>query len=347
MTKKTFTLLLSIFFAATCFAQQVEEVQRTLLTKRTATWCPICGNYGWTMMDYLLTDNADKATIIAAHENGSSLGTQTGEDITANWGAFGQPTFFVNEVNQNVGSSNVDAKRTDIKAQVDAAYDSAPVANVGFAPVYQNGEIKVDAKVKFFQAAQGEFFLSIYLLEDGVEADQAGSVADDIHDRVLRFNFSNSSWGEPLTSGSVSAGQEFSQSFALPIGDPTGYDYHVAGIIWRLDGGVYIPVNTWSTTTIQMATSVEEVAELTGFEVRPTVTSNSAVIQLELSDNQQVAKLDLFNLNGQKVSTLFEGELSAGTHPFEVNKEMTGGNGTFIVRFSNGEQVSSQRVIFQ
>lgn len=28
-------------------AQNVTDIQTTLITKRTADWCPYCGSYGW------------------------------------------------------------------------------------------------------------------------------------------------------------------------------------------------------------------------------------------------------------------------------------------------------------
>lgn len=349
MTKKTFTFFMAFLMATAIFAQQVEQVQRTVVTKRTATWCPNCGSWGWTLMEGLIADNADKAILIAAHENGSSLANPAAEEITANWGSFGQPTFFVNEVNQNVSSSSAAAKREDIKAQVDAAFASQPIANVGFAPTYNDGKIWVDAKVKFFQEATGEYFLGTYLLEDNVFANQSGNATDNNHMRVLQYSFTDGTWGLPLTNGNVAADTEFSQSFSLEIGDPEGSDYHVVGIIWKLEGGVYKPVNAWSTMEILPGTalSTDEPDYLASFKIQPTVASSQAIINLELAENQDFATVEVFNLNGQKVATLFDGELNAGAHSFALNRQSVGGDGTFIVRFSDGEKVSSQRVVFQ
>ena len=347
--KKTFTFLLALLFTLSAFAQEVEEVQRTVITKRTATWCPPCGSWGWAFMEQLIEDNDGKAVLIAAHMSSSSLGNSASAELTDNWGAFGQPLFYVNEVNQNASSANMEEKRTAIKEQVDAAFDSQPVANVGFAPVYQNGEIKVDAKVKFFQEAAGDFYLGIYLLEDNVFANQAGGPNDNIHDRVMQYSFTDSTWGLPFMNGTVDAGTEFTLSYSLPIGSPEGVDYHVVGIIYKLDGGIYKPVNVWSTQEIDLdpSSGVGQVSGLSGFEINPTIVGSSANIQLELSEFQAQSSLDLVDINGRTVANLFSGDLSAGTHVFEISRDEVSTGGVYFVRFSSGGQVSTKRVVFQ
>lgn len=344
MTKKNFTLLFAFFICLSAFGQQVEEKQRLVVTKRTATWCPNCGNWGWTLMENLIADNEGKAILINAHEEGSSLGIEASEAITANWGSFAQPSFFVNEVNQSAFSSNIGDKRTEIKEQVDAAFDSQPIANVGFDPVFVNGEIKVDAKVKFFQNATGNFYLGIYLLEDNVMASQAGSVSDDNHMRVMQYSFTDGSWGNQFAEGNILADQEYDLSFALPIGGVDGYDYHVVGIIYNLDGGVYKPINAWSTTTISEVSSVDEIGGLIDFQVNPNLISTQANIQLNLDNSLENTSIDLIDMTGKSVRNLFTGNLSAGQNTINFTRENEA-QGVYFVRMTNGQQVSTKRIV--
>ena len=70
MNKNTFTLLIACLFAMQAIAQQVAQVQRSIVTKRTADWCPNCGTYGWTYFKDAIEQNGDKAVFIAAHYSG-------------------------------------------------------------------------------------------------------------------------------------------------------------------------------------------------------------------------------------------------------------------------------------
>lgn len=346
MKKSTFTLLLASLFIVQGIAQQVEQKQRSLITKRTASWCPNCGTWGWTFFEDLREDNTDKALLIAAHYDGV-LQSDAAEAITDNFGGVSQPRFYFNQTDVSATPSNQANVRNQVKDQVNAAFASVPLVNVGFEPKYQNGEIKVDAKVKFFGAASGEYYLGVYLLEDNVVAFQASIGNNANHMRVLRESFTSNTWGQQIVNGSATAGQEFDLSFALPIGDPTDYDYEVAGIIWEKEGNQYIPVNVWSTTQINTTTGADEAAAMIDFSVMPSVTSGTATAQLQLAENQPDASLDLFDVNGKLVANLYRGALVAGTQSFEISKDQAGGNGLFIIRLTSGSQAVARKVVFQ
>ncbi len=345
MKKSTFTFLLAFLFLMQGIAQQVVQEQRLLITKRTASWCPNCGTWGWTLFENLLEDNHEKAVLIAAHYDGV-LATAAGETITDNFGGFYQPRFFVDETDQNANSGNIGSVRNSVRDQVNAAFAGAVVANVGFAPVYVNGELKVDAKVKFFQAAQGEYYLGIYLVEDNVTAFQSGIGSNANHMRVFRESFTSGAFGTQILDGSATAGQEFDLSYSLAIGSPEGLDYDVVGIIWKKEGTKYLPVNTWSNDQINTTTAVAEPTGLLNFSVAPTVTATVANIQLELLENQPDASIDLFDLTGKLVANVYSGPLSKGLQNFELNREIAGGNGVYLVRLSAGSKVSTRKVVF-
>ena len=338
--------MLAALFIVQGIAQQVEQQQRSLMTERTATWCPYCGGWGWGLYGGLIEDNVGKAVLIAAHFD-DNLTTTASAEITDNFGGFSQPIFYLNEVNQNASSGSVSTVRTSIKNQVDAAFQTMPVANAGFTPAYQNGAIQVKSKVKFFQAAQGEFYLGVYLVEDNVQALQSGQNGTVSHRYVMRESFTQSTWGELIANGAVNANQEFSLDFALPIGNPAGYEYEVVGIIWKKEGTQYKVVNVWSTSTFGDPTAVEEPSALVSFEVLPSVTRSQATVQLQLSENQPDASIDLFNVNGKLVANIHRGPLSLGLQNFEVSREMVAGNGVYLIRFSTGKEVSTRKVVFQ
>ncbi|MEZ4957612.1 MAG: Omp28-related outer membrane protein [Saprospiraceae bacterium] len=347
MEKRTFMLMVTCLFVLKVGAQQVEEIQRTLLTKISATWCPPCGTWGWTMFDGLVEDNSDKAVLMAAHYSGL-LKTDEAYDIFTNFGAFSQPRFFVNSTDVNVTSSNITAKRIEVMQMVADAYNSAPIANVGFDPAFANSTLSVNAKVKFFQATEGEFYLGIYLIEDGVVEFQQSIGNDAVHKKVLRTGFSDDTFGQPITNGTVNAGSEFDLAFSLQIGAVEGYDYEVAGIIWKKVNDRYIPVNVWSTKEIDSnATSTVDFPAINSFSINPNLTANQAFVNIDLQNAIEQAYLELIGINGEKITTIASGSLAKGLNSFQIDKSMVSVNGLYFVRLTDGKNVSTRQIVFQ
>ena len=344
MKKKTFMLLIAALFIMKAAAQQVEEVQRSLITKRTATWCPNCGTWGWTLFEGLIEDNEDKAVLMAAHYDGN-LAEAAAEEITDNFGGFYQPRFFLNENDINGSSSNVSAKRAEVKAAVEAAFNESPVVNVGFAPTFADNKLTANAKVKFFQETSGEYYLGIYLLEDNVVGYQASIGNNANHKKVFRFSFTDETFGKLITGGSVAAGSEFDLPFELSIGSVQGYDYEVAGIIWKKENNKYIPVNVWSTTDIGETSATADIAGLNSFEITPNITSDQAAIKIDLQKNMPNASLDIIDVNGKTIAKIKQGAFTEGQHIFPLNKNIIGNNGLFFVRLTDGKNATTRRVI--
>jgi hypothetical protein len=345
MKKSSFTMLIAVLFLMKGLAQQVQEQQHTLVTKRTADWCPYCGTWGWTYFENAIEQNGDKAIYMAAHYDGG-LYDPAAKEITDNWGGFYQPKFFVNEKEQGVTSGNVTAKLASLNIQLDSLANLAPVANCGFDPVFSNGELKVDAKTKFFQTTDGEFYLGIYLLEDHVTAYQASIGANAVHRHLFRKSFTAETFGMPLANGNVAAGQEYLLSFSTPVAEITGHEYEVIGIIWRKDGDKYIPVNVWSNNQIETVSAVDDPNLQNRMVVYPSVAKEKVTIQIESIDNQSVAQLEVFDANGRKVATLLKGQLSAGATSFQLDKKELGGNGLYILRLQTPDFVKTGKLVF-
>ena len=339
--------LVAALFIMKATAQQVEQKQRTLLIKTAATWCPPCGTWGWDLFEGMIEDNEDKALLIAAHHSGL-LENDINNDLFSNFGAVYQPMFFVNETNINASASNASTKRAETAAAVtDVFENSAPVANVGFTPTFANNKLTVNAKVKFFQAAEGEFYLSMYLMEDGVIEFQQSIGNDAVHKKIVRFGFTGNTFGNLITNGSVDADQEFDMPFELLISEVEGYDYEVAGIIWKKENDKYIPVNMWSTKNIETTTSVNEVAGIVDFSLVPNITSDQAVVNINLAHNLKNASLDLIDLNGKVITQLNKDVFVEGRQTFLLDKSLVQNNGLYFVRLTDGKNVSTRKIIFQ
>ncbi|MDX1685079.1 MAG: Omp28-related outer membrane protein, partial [Saprospiraceae bacterium] len=197
---RIFTLVFIVFLAFNLNAQEVLEEQRTLLTKKTATWCPYCGGWGWSFMKDIMSDNRDKAVIIGAHYSGD-LRTDDAADLVSMFGGGGQPVFYCDERNMRVSRSNTSTKRTEIRDIVNSNFNEMPVVNAGLE-IEDNGvDLEIDVKVEFFQPTSGDYNVAVWVIEDDVVNYQSGQGPNAEHPYVFRTSV-NGVTGEQIASGS-------------------------------------------------------------------------------------------------------------------------------------------------
>jgi hypothetical protein len=343
--KKFLLLFVFIGFGMSGFAQDVEEVQKSLVTKRTATWCPFCGQWGWELFEGIIEDNDDKAVYMAAHFGGSMLENPTSLALVGNLGGAGQPRFFFNNEFISASSSSVGAARTTFQNKIDDAYATSPIANTGLEATIEDDMLTVKSKVRFFQEANGEFYLGIYVVEDGVEAYQAGINSVVAHKNILREAFTADQFGELLDNGTIAADTEFDNTYNLSIPDYNAEEVEIVAVIWQKDGAFYNVVNVWSTTEIEegMATSTEEVSAVMNASLLPTVALQQSTLQLDLTSSEEV-QINVYNMLGQAVQTVFSGTLPEGQSQFEITRP---GSGTYLVQVRSNDQMITRKVLFQ
>ena len=133
MTQKLFTLFVLLGLVVQLSAQEieVEPIQLTLITKRTADWCPPCGAWGWNAFEGILEDNGNRAISLTLHYSSSDFFyTPTAQDLISNMDGFpGRPGFIVNE--EVLSLFNANAVRDAVKERVDANFASPPIAQTG------------------------------------------------------------------------------------------------------------------------------------------------------------------------------------------------------------------------
>jgi hypothetical protein len=226
---------------------------------------------------------------------------------------------------------------------VNAAFSSAPVANSGFTAVYENGAVQVNAKAKFFKEGQGEYYLGLYLIENNVIGYQASIGNNANHKAVLRASFTQSSWGELLANGNIPTGSEFQKTFSLPLTNAPNSNYEVVSIIWKKTGNLYDVVNVWASK-IGTTTSTEELEGISSFQLISSATLDAVAVRITLEQNQEQLKLENFDPQGRKVSTVFEGNLPQGVHTFEVDQEQPGTY--FAVLTLQGKKMTRKFILY-
>jgi len=348
MIKNYFTLLFILFFGLNLSAQEAPEVQKSLITKITATWCPPCGGWGWDLFHNLVDDNSDKALAIANHYSGD-LANNTAESIADNLGASSQPRFYLGNLDQNATSGTAAAKRMEVQNAVDANYLLAPVVNAGIEAILDGSELTVNTKTHFFQDAEGEFYINAYIVEDGVVNFQATQGADAIHENVLRTGIHSDFFGEPIIDGAVTSGTEFSHTFVTNLN--TSWELSnltVAIMIWQKNNttGTYTFINTNSTNTFGSPVKVVEISsDELNMQVQPTVSNGNTTLTLDVVQAQKDLQIDIFNQLGQLQNNVFSGSANTGIQTFEIGNDLEAGIYNVVARI--GDRVSNVRFIVQ
>lgn len=346
--KQKFLLFAFALAFTTLNAQVVTETQTPIITKFTATWCPNCGTWGWTFFEDVIEDNMSKAIMIGAHFSGD-LNSDVSGSMTSNFSAIGQPKFYVNGTDLKASRTNGADKRTEAADLVDANIAEAPVANVGFYAEIVNGQINVRTKTKFFQDAVGEYYLGLYVTENNVQNNQSGQSGTVSHPNVMRASFIADHFGELINdagdpiAGITGAVKDYSMDL-----NPNWVEdqLSVVGIIWKKNGDKYEFVNASKTNDFSgILSSVVGISQVEGFVVTPTIVTETATVEINLTESIQNAALNIFDLTGKKVATVFAGNLNSGIQTFEINRSAFATSGMYFLTLENNGKLMTQKVI--
>lgn len=353
MKKQLFTLLAICAIALQSSAQEitVEPVQLTLLTKKTATWCPPCGGWAWDTFENLLASNDEKAIVVAAHFSTSNdpLYNETAEQMIDAFEFFpGRPAFYTNMA---LISGSGEAVETTAADFVNTAYAQTPVAQTGIAATvdFTTDLLTIDTKTEFFQKGNGEYYLAAYLVDKEVIATQAGQGNDAVHKNVLRDELTGSTFGNVLVEGSVAVGTTFEQTFSMDVAADVDLDnMSFMTVIWKKNGDSYEFVNAYKTdeVTEAMPSSTESVFSAGSFQITPNVASHQTTIELVLDKDLNNVNLSLFDLKGQRIETIFSGNQVAGIHRFELDQPASAA-GIYWVTLRVDGQSFSKKVVFR
>lgn len=350
MKRSIFTILLFCFALSLANAQEitVPQTQRPLLTKRTASWCPLCGGWGWTFFRNLLDDNQNKAVFFAAHFDGAHT-TPTSTAITGNFGGVSQPVFFLNNQNQGVTSANTATARTNIQNQVNAAYASAPVVQSGIRPVLNSASnaLSVQAKARFFQNATGEYYLGIYLVHKEFIGFQSGQGNSAEHKEMVFAHLTPTPFGEQIGNGAINAGTEVAINGEISVAGLDASKLRVVTIVWKKEGAIYQVVNSNEEDEFLEPSSTAEPTAQYSVRVFPNVISQEGRVELTLTATATLPwRIELISTSGQVVETLFAEVPYSGTHQFALRK----GNhpaGLYFLRLTDGVLVHTERVVLK
>ncbi len=172
-------------------------------------------------------EDAPQGAIICAHASGdpmtNGLYTSFRSDRTTGGGI---PSFWVGDIKTSTSNAMLNLLAQPAIAGVDYKYS------------VDGTTMKVDVKVKFFNSGQGDYYLSVIVLEDGIDGtgdfDQNGAPATYHHDFVLReSSVPGNAYGEMIVTDPV-AGKVIEKNYTIDL-DASWDDVYPVCIIWKKD----------------------------------------------------------------------------------------------------------------
>ncbi len=344
MKKIYFLLILGLVFQVALFAQEVPQEQKIVITKIGATWCPNCGTQAWDNFDELNQDFADKAVILSIHPSSSSkLHSPESRDFSNNLpGAFGQPLFYVHRTKFSTGAILANAGTAVTEAQ-----NVSPIVNAGVSATVKNNSLEVKAKVKFFQEGNGDYYLSLFIVEDGVIEDQSNRGSDANHKKILRSSLMGGTFGQVIANGTIDANTEFTFTDSKTIDEEWNTEnLEIAAIIWKKVGDTYEFENA-NSVDASLSTSVNFLKTAgVNLSIAPTIVQESATVMLESPIDLDQVNLAIYNTAGQQVTNLFSGAVQQGFQNFTIQKSELKNSGIYFLQMeSNGSIISRKLVV--
>lgn len=343
--KKIYLLfILGLAFQLNLFAQEVPQEQKIVITKIGATWCPNCGTQAWDNFEELNKDFADKAVFLSIHpSNSSKLHSPESQVFSNNLpGAFGQPLFYVHRTKFSTGAILENAGTAITEAE-----SVSPMTNAGITATIKDNTIEVKAKVKFFKEGNGDYYLSLFIVEDGVIETQSNRGTAANHKKILRTSLMGGTFGQAISSGTIEANSEFTFTDSKAIDEEWNADnLEVAAIIWKKVGDVYEFENA-NSVDASFSTSVNflETAGV-NLTVAPTLIQESATVRLESPIALDQVNLSVYNTAGQKIAHLFSGATQQGVQNFTIQKSDLNSSGVYFLQMeSNGSVISRKLVV--
>lgn len=335
-------------------AIEVTQTQKSLVTKHTATWCPFCGlPENWDLQDYFAANlDGKNAIVLSAHQSTTSkLYSKAGKDLLATFqGVVYQPEYFFNQT-KLTGSE--DAIKAEMITKVNQAAAQAAVVQTGLKAIYvtSTDSLTVATSTQFFQSLQGEYRLAILLVEKEVMEIQASRTGLQKHKRVVRATLTPDVSGIMLVNGNVTASTKFDRNFTIKWNNQYNLNnIELVTIIWKRNTTTNKLefVNTNEVTQVQQTTTATHQPDFleNRFVVSPNPVREQTQIRLDLPQSYNNAEINLIDIRGAVVKTIYRGNLNSGAQTIDLDRN-TLASGLYFVRLQADKQVATRKVLFQ
>jgi hypothetical protein len=343
--KKNFPLFLFVFASIYTFAQTITDTQTTLISKRTADWCPNCGTYGWSFTAKLKEKVVGKDAILWNVHYSGGLATATSKAMAANLGGNGQPIFFVNtDEDLNVNSSNVNAKVDEAVLIIEGLSGLGSLAGMGTNAVLKNKDLKVDTKVKFYDKIDaGEYYVGTYLVKKNLVWTQASVGPNAVHHSVLDKSLDIDFFGQKIAKAPIADNEEFAVSSSLKdlvLHNNKLEDTKIVTVLWnKTSAGKYIFINARETSLVLDNTSETTENNDLALDFNTVIEGNTISVEINGASNPT---LIMFDLNGKSIR--HNATKKDGNSYILDNIEALTGN--YFIQIKDGKTLKTKQVFF-
>ncbi len=348
------TMLTCLLFISALQAQQLQENQMSLVTKKTATWCPLCGGSAWDAFEQMVAESEGRSIPIAAHFSGSSaLYSASAEAIVDQFDFVpGQPVFYFNSTKLNGRNA---ATAEEMNGLVGEAFAQTPLIKLGVQAGFEDGQLKVDYAMEATGENSGTYIAGLYPIRKTVMENQSsrGNPAehkqildDELHTRIVS-TLEDAHFGLLVAGDGLSGTSERSTTFnnlEAYAEDVTNENLQIALILWEKTGdNSYTFVNA-AAADVQMGfiSSVETLSsDISELNVLSGMNS-TAILEVDAKAVLSNAQLNIFSINGSLVETAFAGKLANGKHQFQFKGEA----GMYVANLQvDGKQLTKKFIL--
>lgn len=337
---KLLALIALLGIASVSNAQTPEKKSRAVVFKFTETWCGPCGSWGWETAEQTISQLGDKGYYIGVmgSSSPSSMNANCYSAFESNYPLQGYPTFVVKE---DLNSQTA----PQVMALVNTFAATTPVASPAAKYTISGTTLNVTAKAKFWAATTGEYYMTAFVVEDGVQAAQNGQSGTVGHHHLMRGSMSAtfSPWGEMLATGSIANNAEYNKTYSIAIKPEWKKEkLEVYMVIFKKNGNQYEFVN--SMKAISSATAIEEINGLTSIQLYPNPSNGVTNLQASLTETMNL-NVRVTDPLGRVVYTSGARQLPAGTNNLTIPSDGFA-NGLYLVSLiSDKGQMSTQRLV--
>lgn len=208
------------------------QEQWGLAINYTATWCGPCGNWGAPLIHEL--SDAGNVVAITVHTSGDPM---YHANLYASFNADrpvggGIPSFWIGD------------KKSNIVGYMETLLQQTPIAGMALEHTKTDSTMTVKTKTAFFSEGSGKFFLSVLILENGIDGSESAGdykqngVIDPAiykHDFVLRASsIGDNSYGEEIVANPAK-GTAVEKAYTIPINPAWGPQLYPVAILWHVD----------------------------------------------------------------------------------------------------------------
>jgi len=343
--RKLLLLIFTITLTMSVSAQEVSTDQWTHLQKRTATWCPFCGQFGWDFKELMLDTYKDENVLIwNTHLSNSDLGNPTATALVSNYGGSGQPQFFLEGQNLFVSSGNQAAKAEIVAQTVELNSGFPAFYGTSALATYDGNTISVTAKAKFFEGGNTlPVHLGVYLMRKETVAFQSQQGPDAVHKNVVVNHFTDNVFGEVASAAGAVADEEYILEATLELPGEDISNYVVVPIVWGQENGD-VDYRFYNADVVDIAMSTDVTENFLADTDISIVNAGGQVILADINSaggyNGVVSVVDM---TGKVVLTQQENIVS-GSNSVSIQLPALP-SGMYILNVSNGKQSKSERFI--